>query len=146
MQFKSLGILAVLALVWPAAQASVYRCKSGDQVVYSDKPCESTQQSSQVKIQKSPQSAATPATPSPAASSAYATARAKDQAERRERDKQLQSATNEVTRMRAENADPAKCADARKAMARARQREPLTFNLDVSYFEFQQQESLYCGN
>lgn len=138
------------ALAAPGAMAQVFKCVDAvGKVSFVDQPCTGTQKSGEVKIY------AGPAAPSPAPAaaqapgmSAAAVAHEKERQQRRaqsdESHMRIDESTVKVTKMRADNADPAKCKEARAKMAIMEKRDPLTFKLDVSYFEYQQAASLHC--
>lgn len=156
-------LAAALACALTGAQAQVFKCvDASGKTNFSDRPCAPAQKSSEVRTYAGP-SMQTPA-PSPAATpgmSAEAAAHEKARAQRREQSdgshRRVDEATAKITKMRADNADPVKCARARAGMSeierRAGQEEArrgypaaLDYKLDIDYFNHQQAASLHCGN
>lgn len=61
------------------------------------------------------------------------------------RAKAVTVAADRVREVKRQNRDPARCAHARYALAAMQRRDPIGWRMDVSSFEYQQQEALYCG-
>lgn len=132
------------ALLPTYGAAQVFKCTDGasGKVNFSDKPCAVGQKDGEVRIFKdSPQPP--PPVPSRAASSQ---ARSTDQAAQDERLRAVSDTAAEVRRLKAENADPKKCAEVRRRLSAMKARDPIGVTYDVDYFDFQQKERLYCGN
>jgi len=143
-----LGLFALAcALASAGAHAQVFKCTDDSgKVGFSDQPCASAQKSEEVKIQ--------PAAPQPQAPSnpeaEYEIERQRQNhqrhVQREEQDRRIDDARRDVVKLKTDNYDLAKCNAARARMADMQRRDPVAYNLDVSYFEFQQAASLYCGN
>lgn len=146
----ALASVTVLA----SAQAQVYKCVDAQgRVAFSDQPCIAAQQSSQLMVPAVPPvQASVPAQTTTRAMSPEATAHEAARQQKRADSNASHhriaaaAAAAQVHQLREDNADPAKCAAARARMAQMQRREPITYKLNVSYFEFEQQAGLYCGN
>ena len=142
--------MAMAAMFSGAASAQVFKCTDGaGKTVFSDRACTAGQTSSTVRILKSepaaPSESKAPARLSPEAQ-AYEEKRQQRRAQSDEGHRRIEETGAEVRRIRAENADPKKCAAARNGLAFMQKRVPLTYKYEIDYFEHQQYESLYCGN
>jgi len=142
--------LALTVMLSTTAGAQVFKCTDGSgKTNFSDKPCALDQNSGTVRIFKSPQTAPpqpnVPTRLSPEAQ-AHEAKRQQRRAEVNESHRRIDQANNEVKRIRDENADPQKCQEIRGRLAQMQRRDPLTYKIEPDYFEFQQKESLYCGN
>ena len=143
----SLVLTVVLATT---ANAQVFKCTDGSgKTTFSEKPCALDQSSSTVRIFKEPP----PAPPAPNAparlsleAQAHEANRQQLRAESDENHRRIKQASNEVWRIRDENADPQKCREVRARMAQMQRRDPLLYKIEPDYPDFQQKESLYCGN
>jgi hypothetical protein len=140
-----------------AAFGQVNKCTGPDgKVTYSDKPCPHiSDKASALKIQPSistsqpEDSTAKYNQAVKAKDTERAAAKAKNDKERAEqaalKGKILEN-QNKIEKIKNENYDPVKCQAARAKMDIMKTRDPLTYNLDVSFFEFQMQANLHCGN
>lgn len=142
--------LVLTVMLSTAANAQVFKCTDGSgKTNFSDKPCALEQNSSTVRIFKSPQTTPlepnAPARLSPEAQ-AHEAKRQQRRAEVNESHRRTDQASNEVKKIRDENADPQKCQEVRGRLAQMQRRDPLMYKIEPDYFEFQQKESLYCGN
>ncbi|MAD64411.1 MAG: hypothetical protein CME41_10790 [Haliea sp.] len=131
------------AMASAGAHTQVFKCTddSGN-VSFTDRPCVSSQKSEEMEIR------AAPAQPSALSKTAaeYESERQRKRAKREELDQRVANAEAEVRKIKSDNVDAEKCSSARRKMAAMKRRDPITYNLDVSYFEFQQAAELYCGN
>lgn len=149
------------ALAAPSALAQVFKCvDAAGKVSFVDQPCTGAQKSGEVKIYAGPAAPAPVAGQAPAVSAeaqAYERKRKERRAQSDESHQRIADASDKITRMRTEHADPVKCAQARAAMAaidrqamrlEAKRGYPsaLDYKLDIDYFNLQQVESLRCGN
>jgi hypothetical protein len=136
------------ALASAGAHAQIFKCTDDSgKVSYSDQPCSSSQKSEAVTID--------PAPVQPEEARKLAEDKEKERqrrqaqregAEREKLDQSIADSKAKIRKMKADNFDPEKCKSARSKMAAMKRRDPLTYNLDVSYFEYQQAAELYCGN
>ena len=146
-------IALACALAAPGAMAQVFKCVDAvGKVSFVDQPCTGAQKSGEVKIYAGPSAPAPVAGQAPAMSAeaqAYERKRKERRAQSDESHQRIDEAAAKVTKIRAENADPAKCAEARRRMAamEASGRDtPLLVKADTDYSNYQQKASLYCGN
>ena len=135
------------ALASAGAHAQIFKCtEASGKVNYTDQPCPDAQNSEEVTIQPAPVS------PEEASEKSADFERELQQkqverkrVEREEIDRSIADSEAKISKMKADNYDPEKCMSARSKMAAMKKRDPITYNLDVSYFEYQQAAELYCG-
>lgn len=153
-QFPRKALLIVtLPFMVACAQAQVFKCTDATgKTAFTDQPCAPAQQSSRLKLPAVPPVAApVPATGqamSPAAA-AHEQLRQQKRAESNAIHQRIDDASNKVHKIRAENADPKKCAEAKRRMAAmesAGRDTLLLVKADPDYFHYQQLASLHCGN
>jgi hypothetical protein len=136
------------ALASTGAHAQVFKCTDDSgKVNYTDQPCADSHKSEEITVHAPP-----PQSPEDRKAAEDNERELKQQRAQRERaererlDQRVEDSRAKVEKIRSDNFDPAKCSSAREKMAAMKRRDPITYNLDVSYFEFQQAASLYCGN
>lgn len=147
---RLIALLFLILVLSNTAGAQVFKCTDASgKTKFSDKPCAIDQNSSTVRIFKNaPNAPPDPNSPvrlSPDAQ-AHETKRQQLKAESNERQLRIDQISNEVKKVRSENADPQKCQEVRGRLAQMQRRDPLMYKYQPDYFEFQQKESLYCGN
>lgn len=147
---KAITTLILLAAS-TAAPAQMHKCITADgQVRYSDRACPAADRASAIK-------AAPIAAPTIADAEMAQARRRAANGQVREIDRQqarasadarakaVTVAADRVREVKRQNRDPARCAHARYALAAMQRRDPIGWRMDVSSFEYQQQEALYCG-
>lgn len=145
----------VMACLMMAAQAQVGRCVDADgKVSYTEKPCAQGQKSSTVKTYAGPMvQASAPASAAVPKLSSEAVAHEQKRQQMREQNnashQRIDEASAKVRKIRSDNADPKKCAEAKRRMAAmesAGRDTLLLVKADPDYFHYQQLASLHCGN
>ena len=144
-----LGICVLAcALASAGANAQVFKCTDDSgKVSYSDRPCTSSQKSEKATIHSAPtQPPGVSKTAADYEKERQQKRAQRERAEREELNQRVADAKAEVKKIKSDNFDPQKCSSARSNMAAMKKRDPVAYNLDVSYFELQQAAELYCGN
>lgn len=149
---KKLTRLLLTALLFSPllASAQVYKCAdSTGKIQFSDQPCATGQQSSEVRIDKHPE----PPAPKQAFELRMSKEAVTHEKERARRTKQsneshqrAEEASAKVRKLKDENHNPQKCAEARRRMAAMEKSDPLLYKIDRDYNEFKGWADLYCGN
>jgi cell pole-organizing protein PopZ len=139
------SVFLVFLLLPASGMAEVFKCIDGasGKINFSDRPCSEGQKQGEIRIFKD---APSPSPQAPTSRTAASQARQKEQAAQDERMKAISDAAAEVRRIKAENADPKKCAEVRRRLYGMKARDPIGIFYDVDYLEYQQKERLYCGN
>lgn len=134
---KTPYLLSALVLaISTQASAEIYRCANASGgTTYQSQPCLAEGEAmGEARI------SITPAQQAPSAEQRTEA----DVAASRERQQEIRSSEDRIRQLRADNADPERCAAARAGLARAE--ASAGSSMDVSVFELRQQVSLYCGN
>ena len=146
-------LLSLLLCATPVlTHAQVFRCAdSAGKLQFSDTPCAAGQQSSEVRIDKHQAPDQPASAPTPPRMSREAAAYEAQRQQRRQQSNASHQRVNEtaakVQKIRSDNYDPRKCAEARGRMARMERADPgIQHKVNIDYFEFSQAASLYCGN
>lgn len=142
------AVLGVVLLpISGEALSQVYRCTTSDgSTIFSDRPCATDAEIHDLPKIRQPVAPPHNQTSQPQRRPTEAETRAIQEREQRLRAAERASEAEErVRQIRAENFDEARCAAARLALERMRQRDPLGWRIEPSAVEHAQDESLYCG-